>query len=123
VKNHEGEGEFSIKEVEYSVDTLGEWEHLKSYLKRNGGCLFTFFSIFSTLLIATFSSISAIWLNYWAQVDDPTLAIYSLNYFLSAILVGLISIGMAKAIHASTIYMSLHNDMVRSLLYAPLHYF
>jgi hypothetical protein len=123
VKNHEGEGEFSIKEVEYSVDTLGEWEHLKSYLKRNGGCLFTFVSLSYTIMIAVICSLASIYLNYWAQVDDQNSFIYGFVYLFSAILIGLISLGMAKAMHVSTIFMTLHDDMVRSLLYAPLNYF
>lgn len=114
------EGVLAKLEEEPSEDLL---LNLKQYLGRNGGWVFTTIVVVYVILLMVSTALVSIWLNFWSRSEEPGEGSFYLIYLLASLMNCLLAILMARALHVSNIYFSLHSDMVQRLLYSPLSYF
>ena len=113
----------AIEQLDEGIVVIGTGESLSIYIERNSGCFFAVVMGIFTILIAFLMNFSKLWLNIWSvslqQKDD-----YFIFVLVGISLIqGLFLMLMSMTLYKSKIFELLHNDMVRSLLFAPYAYF
>jgi len=102
---------------------ISEYTAFKQYIELNGGCHFTGISIAYVVLLAISTAMGFIWLNFWSCAVDEHDNYFVYIFLLITIVCTTLLIMMAQILHQSKIFTTVHSDMIRSLLYAPLSYF
>lgn len=103
--------------------SIGTYDSFKLYIKRNSGCYFIVVTIFFITVIGLLTSYTQVWFNIWAfapeyKSDKFTFILIGIN-----IVRALLSLLMFSTLYASSIFQTIHDDMIRSLLFAPYRYF
>jgi ABC-type multidrug transport system fused ATPase/permease subunit len=98
------------------------WEYLKA-----GGIVFFLVVVLSLFVLAqAATTLNMAWITFWTEdTFEESLAFYLVGYALTAVLIGVFSyfrgVAMAKiSLQAST---SLHDQLLRSILKAPMSFF
>lgn len=98
-------------------------DSFKIYIKRNSGTRFTVVIVLFIVFLSIVTSLTQIVLNSWALHPHHRSNIFLYIQIGLNILKAVITLMLAKVLMASRLFQSVHDDMIRSLLFSPLSYF
>ena len=99
------------------------FDSFKIYVKRNSGTRFAIIILLFIVFLSCVTTLTQIILNSWAiSLNNRSNFFLYLQLGLNAMKV-IITLILAKVLMASRLFQSIHDDMVRSLMFSPLSYF
>jgi len=98
-------------------------DSFKIYIKRNNGAPFAAVIILFIVFLSYVTFLTQLILNSWALHPHHRSNFYLYLQMALNIIKGLITLLLAKVLMASRLFQSVHDDMIKSLLFSPLGYF
>lgn len=106
-----------------TTEHFNTMDSFKIYVRRNGGTRFTIAIVLFIVFLSIVTTLTQIILNSWALHPHHRNNVFLYIQMGLNILKALITLLLAKVLMASNLFQSIHDDMVRSLLFSPLGYF
>jgi hypothetical protein len=104
-------------------ESYSTMDSFKIYIKRNSGTRFAVIIVLFIVFLSIVTTMTLIILNSWAiSLNNRSNLFLFLQLGLN-ILKAVITLILAKVLMASKMFQSIHDDMVKSLLFSPLGYF
>ena len=99
------------------------FESFKIYVERNSGTRFAIIVILFIVFLSMVTTLTQIILNSWAiSLNNRSNFFLYLQLGLNGLKV-VITLLLAKVLMASRLFQSIHDDMIRTLMFSPLSYF
>lgn len=110
-----------VKETE--EESMGIWDSFKVYVRRNSGVFFGILTFLFVFMISAITANAQVNINRWALSPESKNNSY---LYIQLMLNGakvIVVMMMAVVLHYSKLFQSIHDDIIKSLLFAPLSYF